>query len=199
MVTANEMRKVFWEEGSIDKQARANAKKQRPCVIWFTGLSGAGKSTIANAVEQALFEAGMHTYLIDGDNIRHGISKDLGFSVEDRIENTRRVGELAKLMTDAGLIVLVSLISPFRAERRMARALFETGEFFEVYMSASLEVCESRDTKGLYRLARDGKLQNFTGISSPYESPEAPEVVLDTSVEPIETCVRRVVDLVMGR
>lgn len=199
MVTANEIRKVFWEEVSVDKQARANAKGQRPRVVWFTGLSGAGKSTIANAAEQAFFKAGMHTYLIDGDNIRHGISKDLGFSVEDRIENTRRVGELAKLMTDAGLIVLVSLISPFRAERRMVRELFEPNEFFEVYMSAPLAVCESRDTKGLYRLARAGTLQNFTGISSPYEPPEAAELVLDTAVEPIDICVRRVVELVTGR
>jgi len=195
MVTVNEARTVFWERVSVDKSARSAAKGQRPRVIWFTGLSGAGKSTIANAVEHALYRAGLHTYLVDGDNVRHGLSRDLGFGAEDRIENTRRVGELAKLMTDAGLIVLVSLISPFRAERRMVRDLLEPGEFIEVYVNTPLEVCERRDRKGLYRLAREGKLRNFTSISSPYEPPEAPEIVVDASMEPLEASVQRVISL----
>jgi len=162
-------------------------------------LSGAGKSTIANATEQALHKEGLHTYLIDGDNVRHGLSKDLGFGAEDRIENTRRVGELAKLMADAGLVVLVSLISPFRAERRMVRDLLEPGEFVEVYVSTPLEICETRDRKGLYKMAREGKIQNFTGISSPYEAPEAAEIVLDMSSEPLDASVHRVVALVMAK
>jgi bifunctional enzyme CysN/CysC len=193
MVTTNEARKVFWEKALVNKSARAAAKSQRPRIVWLTGLSGAGKSTLANAVEQALFLDGVHTYLIDGDNIRHGISRDLGFGAEDRIENTRRAGEIAKLMVDAGLIVLVSLISPFRAERRMVRDLVEPGEFVEVHVSTPLEVCEKRDRKGLYRLAREGRLPNFTGISSPYEAPEAAELVVDSSVEPLESGVRRIV------
>lgn len=199
LVTANQTRQVFWEEVAVDKIARARVKGQKPLVVWFTGLSGAGKSTLANALEQALHREGFHTYLIDGDNIRHGLSRDLGFAPEDRIENTRRVGELAKLMVDAGLIVLVSLISPFRAEREMVRDLVEPGEFMEVYVSTSLEVCESRDTKGLYRLAREGKLQNFTGISSPYEPPEAPELSLDTSVETLESSLRRIIQKIKER
>ena len=196
MVRVNTARQVFWEHVNVDKAARANAKGQVPRVVWFTGLSGAGKSTIANAVEGALHQMGLHTYLIDGDNVRHGLCKDLGFTAEDRIENTRRVGELARLMLDAGLIVLVSLISPFRAERRMVRELMAPGEFIEVHMSTPLPVCEQRDRKGLYRMAREGKLTNFTGISSPYEAPEHPELVLDTSVDSIEACVARVVALV---
>jgi adenylyl-sulfate kinase len=165
-------------------------------VIWFTGLSGAGKSTLANAVEQTLYREGFHTYLIDGDNIRHGLCQDLGFGTEDRIENTRRVGEIAKLMADAGLVVLVSLISPFRAERRMVREMLQPGEFIEVFVDTALAVCESRDRKGLYKLAREGKVRNFTGISSPYEPPDAAELVLDTSAEPIEACVRRIFALI---
>jgi bifunctional enzyme CysN/CysC len=199
MVTANTARQVFWEDVSVDKAARAAAKAQTPKVIWFTGLSGAGKSTVANAVERVLHQQGYHTYLIDGDNVRHGLCKDLGFSQEDRVENTRRVGELAKLMADAGLIVLVSLISPFRSERRMVRELLAEGEFLEVYVSTPLAVCEERDRKGLYKMAREGKLQNFTGISSPYEPPEQAEIVLDTSQSPLEACIERVVGGVTGR
>ena len=199
MVTSNTARQVFWEEVSVDKAGRAAAKGQKSRVIWFTGLSGAGKSTIANDVERALHAQGLHTYLIDGDNVRHGLSRDLGFSLEDRIENTRRVGELARLMVDAGLIVLVSLISPFRAERRMVRELLAPDEFIEIYVSTPLEVCESRDRKGLYKMAREGKVQNFTGISSPYEPPDQAEIVIDTSDEPLEESVRRVVEAVHGR
>lgn len=199
MVSANEPRKVFWEDITIDKAARSRSKGQRSRIVWFTGLSGAGKSTLANAVELALYREGLHTYLLDGDNVRHGISRDLGFGDTDRIENTRRVGELAKLMVDAGLIVLVSLISPFRAERRMVRDLVADDEFVEVYVSTPLATCEERDPKGLYKLARAGKVKDFTGISSPYEPPEHPELVLDTSVESLDACVRRIVALMMEK
>jgi len=150
-------------------------------VVWFTGLSGAGKSTIANLVEKKLHADGRQTYLLDGDNVRLGLNKDLGFSVEDRVENIRRVGEVARLMVDAGLIVLVSFISPFRAERDMARALLEPGEFVEVFVDTPLAQAEARDVKGLYKKARRGELRNFTGIDSPYEPPLAPEVLLDTT------------------
>ena len=149
-------------------------------MLWFTGLSGAGKSTIANHVERRLLALGRHTSLLDGDNVRHGLNKDLGFTEADRVENIRRVAEVARLMADAGLIVLVSFISPFRAERRMARGLLEEGEFFEVFVDAPLAVAEGRDPKGLYRKARRGELKNFTGIDSPYEAPESPEMRIDT-------------------
>jgi bifunctional enzyme CysN/CysC len=150
-------------------------------VLWLTGLSGAGKSTIANRIEKQLAAQGRHTYLLDGDNVRHGLNKDLGFAAQDRVENIRRVAEVARLMVDAGLIVLVSFISPFRAERRMARGLFETREFFEVFVDTPLTVAEGRDVKGLYRKARRGELKNFTGIDSPYETPEQPEIRIDTT------------------
>jgi bifunctional enzyme CysN/CysC len=171
---------VHWQALDIDKRARAESKAQKPCVLWFTGLSGSGKSTIANLVEQRLHALGRHTYLLDGDNVRHGLSKDLGFTDADRVENIRRVAEVARLMVDAGLIVLVSFISPFRAERDMARRLLEAGEFFEVFVDTPLAVAETRDPKGLYRKARRGELKNFTGIDSPYEVPENPEVRVDT-------------------
>jgi len=170
-----------WQAVEVDKSARAAAKGQRAAVVWFTGLSGAGKSTIADIVEQKLHDLGHHTYLLDGDNVRHGLTRDLGFTEADRVENIRRVAEVEHLMVDAGLIVLCSFISPFRAERRMARDLFEPGEFVEVFVDAPLDVAEQRDRKGLYAKARRGELVNFTGIDSPYEVPEAPEVHLDTS------------------
>jgi bifunctional enzyme CysN/CysC len=172
---------VHWQALDVNKTARAGLKAQKPCVLWFTGLSGAGKSTIANLVEKQLYALGRHTYLLDGDNIRHGLNKDLGFTDADRVENIRRVAEVARLMTDAGLIVLVSFISPFRAERRMARGFIAAGEFVEVFVDVPLEVAEARDPKGLYRKARRGELKNFTGIDSPYEAPESPELHLDTS------------------
>jgi bifunctional enzyme CysN/CysC len=171
---------VQWQSLDVNKRARAERKEQRPCVMWFTGLSGAGKSTIANLVEKRLFALGQHTYLLDGDNVRHGLNRDLGFTDADRVENIRRVAEVTKLMVDAGLIVLVSFISPFRAERRMARALFQDGEFFEVFVDTPLEIAERRDPKGLYKKARRGELRNFTGIDSPYEFPDDPEIQLDT-------------------
>ena len=176
---------VHWQAIEVDKQAHADQKGQRPCVVWLTGLSGSGKSTIANIVEQKLLEQGRHSYLLDGDNVRHGLNKDLGFTDADRVENIRRVSEVAGLMVDAGLIVLVSFISPFVAERRMARERLEPGEFIEVYVSTPIEVAEQRDPKGLYRKARRGELSNFTGIDSPYEAPESPELTVDTtSLEP---------------
>jgi bifunctional enzyme CysN/CysC len=172
---------VHWQALDVDKGSRAAIKGQQARVVWLTGLSGAGKSTIANLVEKRLQADGRHTYLLDGDNVRHGLNKDLGFTEEDRVENIRRVAEVSKLMVDAGLIVLVSFISPFRAERRMARELLGEGEFVEVYVSTPLEVAEQRDVKGLYKKARAGELTNFTGIDSPYEPPEHPEIVVDTT------------------
>ncbi|HQW59067.1 MAG TPA: sulfate adenylyltransferase subunit CysN [Thermomonas sp.] len=178
---------IHWQHLDVDKAARARIKHQSPRCLWFTGLSGAGKSTIANLVEKRLLAMGQHTYLLDGDNVRHGLNKDLGFTDEDRVENIRRVAEVAKLMTDAGLIVLVSFISPFRAEREMARALFEPGEFLEVFVDTPLAVAEQRDVKGLYAKARAGQLRNFTGIDSPYEAPEHPELHLHADrASPVE-------------
>jgi len=165
---------------TMDKQARAQAMGQKPVVIWFTGLSGSGKSTVANAVESRLFAKGHRTYLLDGDNVRHGLNRDLGFTEADRVENIRRFGEVAKLFADAGMIVLVSVISPFEGERDMVRALLDDGEFVEVFVNASLATCEKRDPKGLYARARKGEIQNFTGIDSPYEEPRNPELILDT-------------------
>lgn len=172
---------VHWQALDVDKRSRAAQKGQRSCVLWFTGLSGAGKSTIANLVEKRLQSLGRHTYTLDGDNVRHGLNKDLGFTEADRVENIRRVAEVSKLMVDAGLIVLVSFISPFRSERRMARELVEQGEFVEVFVDTPLAVAEQRDPKGLYRKAREGRIKNFTGIDSPYEPPEHAEITLDTT------------------
>ncbi|ADP80852.1 sulfate adenylyltransferase subunit CysN [Pseudofrankia inefficax] len=172
---------IHWQAVEVNKTARAATKGQRPAVIWFTGLSGAGKSTIANLVEKKLHDEGFHTYLLDGDNVRHGLNKDLGFTEADRVENIRRIAEVAKLMADAGLIVLTSFISPFRAERQLARDLLDNGEFIEVHVDTPLHVAEARDRKGLYAKARRGELANFTGIDSPYEAPHNPEIHLDAS------------------
>jgi len=172
---------VHWQALDVNRKMRAGMKGQKPCVLWFTGLSGAGKSAIANLVEKRLALLGKHTYLLDGDNVRHGLNKDLGFTGTDRVENIRRVAEVARLMTDAGLIVLVSFISPFRAERRMARGLMAEGEFIEVFVDTPLNVAEGRDPKGLYKKARRGELKNFTGVDSPYEAPENPEIRVDTT------------------
>ena len=172
---------LHWQTLDVDRKARAAQKHQKPCVLWFTGLSGAGKSTIANLVEKKLYGSGCHTYLLDGDNVRHGLNSDLGYADEDRVENIRRVSEVAKLMFDAGLIVLVSFISTFRAERELARSLFAAGEFIEIFVDTTLEEAERRDPKGLYRKARAGQLRNFTGIDSPYEAPQSPELHIDTS------------------
>jgi bifunctional enzyme CysN/CysC len=185
---------VHWHLFEVNKQARAELNAQKPCVLWFTGLSGAGKSTIANFLEKRLHSFGHHTYLLDGDNVRHGLNKDLGFTEADRAENIRRVAEVSKLMVDAGMIVLVSFISPFRAERRMARDLMPPGEFFEVFVDTPLAVAESRDPKGLYRKARRGELKNFTGIDSPYETPESPEIRVNTTEMTPEEAAERIVE-----
>jgi bifunctional enzyme CysN/CysC len=171
-----------WQALTIDKAARSAQKQQTPKCIWFTGLSGSGKSTIANLLEKQLHQDNRHTYLLDGDNIRHGLCRDLGFTDADRVENIRRVAEVARLMVDAGLIVLVSFISPFRSERRMARELFAADEFIEVFIDTQLAECERRDVKGLYAKARSGALRNFTGIDSPYEPPESPEIHIQTAL-----------------
>jgi bifunctional enzyme CysN/CysC len=184
---------VHWQALDVNRANRSVQKKQKACVLWFTGLSGAGKSTIANLVEKKLFGMGRHTYLLDGDNIRHGLNRDLGFTDVDRVENIRRVGEVARLMTDAGLIVLVSFISPFRSERRLARSLLGPGEFFEIFIDTPLEVAEARDPKGLYRKARAGKIRNFTGIDSPYEPPENPEMHIDTGRVTAEQAAEQVI------
>jgi bifunctional enzyme CysN/CysC len=172
---------VHWQTVDVDKEARSDAKGQRPCVLWLTGFSGAGKSTIANLVERRLHAMGTHTYLLDGDNLRHGLNKDLGFTAADRVENIRRTAEVARLMVDAGLVVIVALISPFAHEREMARSLVREDEFVEVFVDAPIEVAEERDPKGLYKKARRGELRNFTGIDAPYERPEAPELHLETA------------------
>jgi len=173
----------------VNRSARAAAKNQQPMCLWFTGLSGSGKSTISNLLEKRLHAEGRHTYLLDGDNVRHGLNRDLSFTEADRVENIRRVAEVAKLMVDAGLIVLVSFISPYRAERRLARSLFGAGEFVEIFVDTPLEECERRDSKGLYAQARRGEIKNFTGIDSDYEAPDAPEVHLLTVQQSIEECV----------
>jgi len=184
---------VHWQALDVDKRSRAAQKGQKACVLWFTGLSGAGKSTIANLVEKRLHSLGRHTYTLDGDNVRHGLNRDLGFTEADRVENIRRVGEVSRLMADAGLIVLVSFISPFRSERRMARELLEPGEFVEVFVDTPLAVAESRDPKGLYRKAREGRIRNFTGIDSPYEPPEHAEIVLDTTALSPEQAAEQII------
>ncbi|MDA0381291.1 adenylyl-sulfate kinase [Vibrio owensii] len=180
---------IVWHQHSVDKQFRAGLKKQKPAVLWFTGLSGAGKSTVAGALENRLAELGHHTYLLDGDNVRHGLCSDLGFSEQDRRENIRRIGELAKLMADAGLIVLSAFISPHRAERQLVRDLLPEGEFIEVFVNASLEVCEDRDPKGLYKKARAGEIPNFTGIDSEYQAPANPEIDLPAGEKSVEELV----------
>ena len=181
-----------WQDLDVGKELRSRQKGQRPCVLWFTGLPGSGKSTAANAVERKLAALGRHSYLLDGDNVRHGINRDLGFTEADRVENIRRAAEIAKLFVDAGLIVLAAFISPFRHERQMARALVEEGEFVEIFVDAPLETCERRDPKGLYKRARASEIRNFTGIDSAYEPPEHPDIVLKTAVEPVEASAEQV-------
>ena len=184
---------LVWHDMNIDKAVRGQQKQQKPCILWFTGLSASGKSTIADSVEQQLQQMNRHTYLLDGDNVRHGLNQDLGFTDTDRIENIRRVAEVSKLMLDAGLITLVSFISPFRNERALARGLVQKDEFIEIYVNTPLEICEKRDPKGLYKKARVGALQNFTGIDSPYEVPQKPDIILDTQAHDVTKLATQVI------
>lgn len=190
---------VVWHQSTVTRQDRQKQNGHLSTILWFTGLSGAGKSTLAHAVEDALSQMNCRTFVIDGDNIRHGLCADLGFSSEDRVENIRRIGEVAKLFTEAGIIVLSAFISPFRADRDRVRELVPDGDFIEIYCQASLEVCEGRDVKGLYQKARSGEIPNFTGISSPYEPPEEPEIVVRTGEDSLETCAQQVIDFLRER
>ena len=180
---------VIWHQATVTRDRREKMNLHRAKLLWFTGLSGSGKSTIAHALEERLHQRGCRTYVFDGDNVRHGLCNDLGFSIEDRTENIRRIGEMSKLFVDAGVIALTAFISPIREDRDKVRNLFNKGDFIEVYIKASIETCESRDVKGLYKKAREGKIQNFTGISSPYEAPEKPEIVVDTENREVDDCV----------
>ena len=184
---------IVWHNYAVNKSQRSEQKGHKPVILWFTGFSGSGKSTVAGALESALHQQGVHTYLLDGDNVRHGLCKDLGFSDEDRVENIRRVGELSKLMVDAGLVVLTAFISPFQAERDMVRNLVGDGEFIEVFLDTPLDVCEQRDPKGLYKKARAGEIKHFTGIDSDYQVPVNPEVRIDTSANGLEQSVQQLV------
>ena len=185
---------IFWSTGKITREAREQRNRHKGAIIWLTGLSGAGKSTVATELERELFQMGLHTYILDGDNIRHGLSANLGFAPEDRTENIRRVGEVARLMMDAGALVITAFISPYRDDRRLARSLVNDGEFIEVYVNAPLEICEQRDSKGLYKKARAGQIANFTGISAPYEPPEKPEIVVHTDKQAPAECVAHIID-----
>lgn len=184
---------TVWHEQNITKEQRSAQKKQKSCLLWYTGLSGSGKSTVANAVDALLFERGCHSYLLDGDNVRHGLNGDLGFSDEDRIENIRRISQVAKLFVDSGLIVSTAFISPFAADRAMAREMLEQGEFMEVYIDTPIAVCEQRDPKGLYKKARAGEIKDFTGIDSTYDVPSAPEIHVKTDEKSIKECAEQIV------
>ncbi len=185
---------IVWHEASVNRKAIAKKRGHKSAILWFTGLSGSGKSTLANAVNTVLFERGLSTYVLDGDNVRHGLCKDLGFSDVDREENIRRIGEVAKLFLDAGVIVLTAFVSPFLLDREKARSLVEKGDFLEIYCAANLKMCEQRDTKGLYAKARAGEIKDFTGISSPYEEPQNPELKIDTGRENLDICVEIVIN-----
>lgn len=190
---------VVWHHATVTRAAREALNGHRSVILWFTGLSGAGKSTLAHAVEEHLHQIGCRTFTFDGDNVRHGLCSDLGFSDEDRVENIRRAGEMAKLYLEAGVIALTAFISPFRSDRSRVRSLVPHGEFFEIYCRCPLEVCEQRDVKGLYKRARTGEIKEFTGISSPYEEPDGAELVVDTGSQSVEESVARVIDLLCER
>jgi len=190
---------IVKHHASVTRARREQMKGHRSLVLWFTGLSGSGKSTLAHAVEERLFQQGRHTFVFDGDNVRHGLCGDLGFSAQDRSENLRRIGEMAKLFIEAGIISLTAFISPLRADRQHLRAIFQPGEFIEIHCDCSLEVCEQRDVKGMYQRARAGEIPDFTGISAPYEAPENPELVVRTSEQPLEQCVEQVMALLAGK
>jgi adenylylsulfate kinase len=190
---------IVWHESKVTKADRQNRNRHKSAVLWFTGLSGSGKSTLTVALEKELFERGIHTYRLDGDNIRHGLNKDLGFSPEDRTENIRRIGEVAKLMVDAGLITLTAFISPYQNDRNYVRSLLEENEFIEVYVKCSLEICEKRDPKGLYKKARTGEIKQFTGIDAPYEEPVQPELIVDTEHQSLDKSVRQVIQYLIDK
>jgi adenylylsulfate kinase len=190
---------VVWHHATVTRERRQDQNSHKSVILWFTGLSGAGKSSLAHAVEERLYQMGARTFVMDGDNVRHGLCGDLGFTDADRMENIRRIGEVAKLFLEAGVIILTAFISPFRAEREMARSLVAHGEFLEIYCHCPIEVCEERDVKGIYARARAGEIDNFTGISSPYEEPVNPELAINTGSLPIEDCVESVIDLLIER
>ncbi|MGW7976941.1 adenylyl-sulfate kinase [Staphylococcus xylosus] len=185
---------ITWHASEVTKEERQQRKKHKSAVIWFTGLSGSGKSTISVALEKALYDQQVHTYRLDGDNVRHGLNKNLGFSPDDRTENIRRIGEVSKLMVDAGLVTVTAFISPYQADRDVVRELLTEDEFIEVYTSCSLDECEARDPKGLYQKARNGEIQGFTGINAPYEEPQNPEIVIDTEQYSVEDAVTQIID-----
>ena len=193
-----EQKNIRWHHAIIQREDRQKQNGHRSAILWFTGLSGAGKSTLAHAVEERLYQLGCRTYVLDGDNVRHGLCGDLGFSAADRSENIRRIGEVAKLMIDAGVIALTAFISPFRADRERVRGMVMHGEFIEIYCHCPVEVCETRDVKGLYQRARAGEVKDFTGISSPYEAPLKPELTVDTATQPLDVCVTQVLDYLRG-
>jgi len=190
---------TVWHHATVTRQRRAELNQHRSVVLWFTGLSGAGKSTLAHALEESLYQMGYRTFVLDGDNVRHGLCGDLGFSEADRVENIRRVGETAKLFLEAGVMILTAFISPFRADRDKVRSLVGNQDFIEIYCQCPLSVCEERDVKGLYRKARKGEIKEFTGISSPYEEPEQPELSIDTASQPIEACVKQILNYLVQR
>ena len=191
--TTQQAKNIVWHNASVNREAISKKRGYSSAILWFTGLSGSGKSTLANAVNAVLFERGLSTYVLDGDNIRHGLCKDLGFSDCDREENIRRVGEVSKLFLDAGVIVLTAFVSPFLADREKARSLVQKGDFLEIHCAADLQMCERRDTKGLYAKARSGEIKDFTGISSPYEEPQNPELKIDTGLKDLDSCVEIVI------
>ena len=190
---------VVWHHATVTRERRQQQNKHKSVILWFTGLSGAGKSTLAHCVEEELHQRGCRTFVLDGDNVRHGLCGDLSFSIEDRTENIRRIAEVAKLMMEAGVITLTAFISPFRSEREKARLIFPHGEFLEIYCRAPIEVCEQRDVKGLYAKARKGEIKDFTGISSPYEEPSNPELVVDTGTDTLENCTASIIELLIER
>jgi adenylylsulfate kinase len=190
---------TVWHHATVTRSRREAQNGHRGAIIWFTGLSGSGKSTLAHAVEEALHQQGCHTFVLDGDNVRHGLCGDLGFTAQDREENIRRIGEMAKLFMEAGVIILTAFISPCRADRERVRGMVEHGDFMEIYCDTPIEVCESRDVKGLYKKARAGQIANFTGISSPYEVPENPELTVNTGTEELDACVKKIIGAMLNR
>jgi adenylylsulfate kinase len=195
----NPTRNIVWQETKVSREDRYRLNNHRSCLLWFTGLSGAGKSSLATAVEKELYSYGIRSYVLDGDNIRHGLNSNLGFTPEDRKENIRRIGEVSRLFVDAGLFALTAIISPYREDRQMVRERFAKGEFIEIYVKCPLEVCEMRDPKGLYKKARRGEIQNFTGISAPYEEPLQPEIVVETDKQTLEQSVSQVIQYLKER